>query len=318
MMASDKSPDYYLQALLAANRAKTSQTLFHRVEHAGFGAITSRLMTGLNISLALDANYSFIIDSPYAVETVFDIGVKQPIELAKNQEIIEWDFMKDTWNAPSEIKADHQYPQCPLIEGDDLSRHQWCAVLAKAICGTPSKEVRKVIDELKNRINWNSYDMHIGLHVRRGDKNSECPYVPTECYLAQIKSLTDKHPQKNFLVFVSSDDPNALQDLEFRAPELDFAWDESEARYNNFNAGMVALNNGLAFQESVTAAKNILILGECKYVVGMCHAQFSWIGGLLSVFNNELDTSRHIMLNPYSGLRDHYATHYGFPLSTLL
>lgn len=318
MIASEKSPDYYLQALIKANQLKTPQTLFHRVEHAGFGAITSRLMTGLNISLALNANYSFIIDSIYAVETMFDIGVKQPIELVKNQEIIEWDFMRDTWNAAPEIKADHQYPQCPLIEGAGLSRHQWCAVLAKAICGTPSKDVKEVIDKLKNRINWNSYDMHIGLHVRRGDKNSECPYVPTECYLTQIKSLIDKHPQKKILIFVSSDDPSALQDLKYRAPQLDFSWDESEARYNNFNAGMVASNNELAFQESITAAKNILMIGECNYVVGMCHAQFSWIGGLLSVFNNELDVSRHIMLNSYSGLRDHYATHYGFPLSALL
>lgn len=288
MMASpEKSPDFYLQALFRANQLRASQTLFHRVDHAGFGAIASRLMTGLNISLALDANYSFIIDSPYAVESVFDIGVKQPIEVAQNQEIIEWDFMRDTWNASPEIKADHQYPQCPLKEGANLSRHQWCAVLAKAICGTPSKDVKGVIDELKNGIHWNSYDIKIGLHVRRGDKNSECPYVPTECYLTQIKSLIDKNPQKKIIIFVSSDDPGALHDLKSWAPELNFSWDENEARYNNFNAGMVAMNNELAFQESITAAKNILMLGDCDYVVGMCHAQFSWIGGLLSVFNNQ-------------------------------
>lgn len=318
MIASEKSPDCYLQALIKANQLKTPQTLFHRVEHAGFGAITSRLMTGLNISLALDANYSFIIDSPYAVETMFDIGVKQPIELVKNQEIIEWDFMRDTWNASPEIKADHQYPQCPLIDGADLSRHQWCAVLAKAICGTLSKDVKGAIDQLKNCINWNSYDMHLGLHVRRGDKNLECPYVPTECYLAQIKSLTDKHPQKKILIFVSSDDPNALQDLKSRATELDFSWDESEARYNNFNAGMVAISPELAFQESLTAAKNIGLLGECDYVIGMIHAQFTWLGGLLAVFNNELNVNRHIMLDPYTGHRGHWAAHYGFPLSALL
>jgi len=318
MAALKKSPDYYLQALIKANQLKTSQTLFHRVEHAGFGAITSRLMTGLNISLALDANYSFIIDSPYAVEAMFDIGVKQPIELAKNQEIIEWDFMRDTWNASPKIKADHQYPQCPLIEGASLSRHQWCAVLAKAICGTPSEDVKKIIDELKHRINWTSYDMHIGLHVRRGDKNSEIPYVQTEAYILQLKKLIEKNFRKKILVFVSSDDPDTLTEIQTYLPRVQVEWDELEVRYNNSNARMVVISPELAFQESLTVAKNISLLGECDYVIGMTHAQFTWLGGLLAVFNNGLNVDRHIMLDPYTGLRGHWAAPYGFPVHTLL
>ena len=81
---------------------------------------------------------------------------------------------------------------------------------------------------------------------------------------------------------------------------------------------MVANNLELALQESLTAAKNIFLLGECNYVVGMMHAQFSWLGGLLSVFNNQLDTSRHIMLDSYTGMRGHWAVFYGFPLHSLL
>jgi hypothetical protein len=318
MMASEKSPDYYLQALFEANQLKTQQTLFHRVDHAGFGAIASRLMTGLNISLALDANYSFLIDSPYVVEDMFDIGVKQPIEIAKNREIIEWDFMRDTWNAAPKIKADHQYPACPIDSGAKLSRHQWCAVLAKAICGKPSEFLAQEIDLLKARIQWASYDFRIGLHVRRGDKNTEIPYVSTEAYLFQIKNLLKKNPHKKVLVFVSSDDPDTLHHIQSGLPGVDVNWDELEVRFNNFNAGMVATNPELAFQESVTAAKNISLLGDCDYVIGMTHAQFTWLGGLLSVFNNQLDTNRHIMLDPYTGLRGHWAAHYGFPIHTLI
>ena len=318
MMASVKSPDYYFQALLKASQVKTSQTLVHRVEHSGFGAITSRLMTGLNISLALDANYSFLIDSPYAVEAMFDIAVKQPIEKAQQQEIIEWDFMRDTWNAPPQIKADHQFPACPLQDGAELSRHQWCAVLAKTICGKPSAILKAEVEGLKDRIQWDSYDVHIGLHIRRGDKNTEVPYIPLEFYLLQIRRLVLCNPEKKILVFVSSDDPHALVELKEAVPDIDIAWDDLETRFNNFNAGMVRSNPALALQESLTAAKNIFLLGECDYVIGMTHAQFTWLGGLLSVFNNQLDTSRHIMLDPYTGLRSHWAAHYGFNPHTLL
>lgn len=318
MMASEKSPDYYLQALFKANQSKSAETLFHRVEHAGFGAITSRLMTGLNISLALDANYSFLIDSPYVVEEMFDIRVKQPIEIAKHQELIEWDFMRDTWNAQPQIKADHQYPASPIKECAELSRHQWCAVLAQAICGAGSAILCKEIDALKNRIHWNSYDVHIGLHVRRGDKNSECPYVPTESYVQQVRGLVSNYPQKKTLVFLSSDDPNAIEHIQAGLIGVDVRWDDYEARYNNFNAGMVAGNPALASQESIVAAKNISMLGMCDYVIGMSHAQFTWLGGLLSVFRNNLDASRHIMLDPYSGQRGHWAAYYGFSLCSLL
>ncbi|MBU3576747.1 hypothetical protein [Polynucleobacter sp. UK-Kesae-W10] len=317
-MASEKSPDYYLQALIKANQSDSKQTLFHRVEHGGFGAITSRLMTGLNISLALDSNYSFLIDSPYVVEGMFDIGVKQPIEVAQHQEIIEWNFLRDTWNAPPQIKADHQYPACPIEAGADLTRHQWCAVLAKAICGTPSAFLNTEIERLKNAIHWDAYDLHIGLHIRRGDKNTECPYIPTEAYLSQIQKLLQANPGKKVLVFLSSDDPEALGHVRARLNGVDVAWDETEARYNNFNAGMVASNPALAQQESATAAKNISLLGDCDYVIGMSHAQFTWLGGLLAVFNHRLDASRHIMLDPHTGQRGHWAAFYGFPLQTLL
>lgn len=318
MAAPEQPPNYYFRALLEANQTKSAQTLFHRVEHGGFGAITSRLMTGLNISLALDANYTFLIDSPYQVEAMFDIGVKQPIELAQQQEILEWNFLRDTWNAPQSIKAEHQFPTSPLQKCRQLSRHQWCAVLAKSIFGTPSSLLKNKIEQLKIGIYWDSYDIHIGLHVRRGDKNSECPYVSTESYLLQVKNIIQDHPQKKILIFLSSDDPCTLEHIQSGLKGVDVRWDISEVRYNNFNAGMIENDPSLAQQESITAAKNISLLGQCDYVIGMSHAQFTWLGGLLAVFNNKLDASRHIMLDPHTGLRGHWATYYGFPLQALL
>lgn len=317
-MVTSYSPNYYLQALIKANKLKRNQTLFHRIEHGGYGAIASRLMTGLNISLALESNYSFFIDSPYELESMFEIKVKKPIELLQNQEIIEWNFLEDTWNAPPKIKADHQYPACPLDVNQGITRHQWCSVLAHAICGSPTQFLKIEIDRLKKQINWDSYNLHIGLHIRKGDKNSECPYIPIESYLVHIRNLIKSNPFKQALVFLSSDDPLSLVDVRAKLNDARIEWDDLEIRYNNFNAGMVASNPALANQESITAAKNISLLGECDYVVGMSYAQFTWLGGLLSVFKNHFDVNRHIMIDPHNGLRGHWATYYGFPLNELI
>ena len=317
-MDSLKPSDYYLQALIKANLVETKKILFHRVEHGGFGAIASRLMTGLNISLALEAKHSFVIDSPYRLEEMFAVNTKESTELLQDREVIVWDFLSDTWNAHPQIKANHQYPISPLKECISLSRHQWCSVLAQAILGNPSEKLKNEIERVKKDVGWENYDIHIGLHVRRGDKKSECPYIPNETYVAELTKLIGKHPNKKILVFLSSDDPDTFGHIQSMLVGADLAWDNLEIRYNNFNAGMVANDQALAFQESLTAAKNIYCLGQCQYVVGMRHAQFSWLGGLLSVFNNHLDASRHIMLDPFTGKRSHWAVLYGFPLEELL
>ena len=95
-------------------------------------------------------------------------------------------------------------------------------------------------------------------------------------------------------------------------PKEQILFDLNEDRYDNYNAGMVLENPELALQESLTAAKNIKLLGECDYVIGMSTAQFTWLGGLLAVYNNNLDISRHIMICPHTNRMGHWANYYGF------
>ena len=74
----DSAPIY--KKLIEASIERKGSTLAHQVEHAGYGAILSRLMTGLNLSLVLKANYFFQINSFYRVEDLFEIDVKQSFE----------------------------------------------------------------------------------------------------------------------------------------------------------------------------------------------------------------------------------------------
>ena len=320
---STDSSHIILEETISISSQEKSSRFFHVVEHAGYGAMLSRLMTGLNRSLEFDANYSFKIDSPYSIETLFDIPFKQsPTDAQDGKAIIEWDFFRETWDAPETVRANHQFPRSPIyVDGLPLSRHQWCAVLAKAICGKPLPELQAVIDSTKNRLGWNAYDIVIGLHVRRGDKNTEAPYIHTETYIHFVQKACALHLNKKIAVFLASDDPDCYAEFKSKLSSqtnITILWDTEEDRFNNYNAAMVKESAVLAKQESITAAKNISLLGGCDYVIGMASAQFTWIGGLLSVFNHDLDASRHIMIDANTNMQSHWACTYGFKAKDLV
>lgn len=321
-LTQDSANDVLDLAVSTSSQEKSSR-LFHVVEHAGYGAILSRLMTGFNRSLVFGANYSFKIDSPYSIETLFDIPFKKsPTDRQGRKAVIEWDFFKETWDAPPTTRADHQFPKCPLsMDAPPLSRHQWCAILAKVICGRPLPELQEVIDTTKDRLGWSTYDLVIGLHVRRGDKNTEAPYIQIETYIHFVEQVCVQHPNKKIAIFLASDDPECYTEFKSKLSDMSnvaILWDLEEDRFNNYNAAMVKESATLAKQESITAAKNISLLGDCDCVIGMATAQFTWIGGLLCVFNHELDTSRHIMIDAKSNEQSHWASTYGFKANTLV
>ena len=121
------------------------------------------------------------------------------------------------------------------------------------------------------------------------------------------------HADKKLAVFLATDDLSCINEFRLQIdPNISVLWDSDEHRYNNYNAQMVAANSELGRQESTTAAKNICLLGECDYVIGMSTAQFTWIGGLLAVYKHNMDTNRHIMIDPFTGRRGHWSTTYGF------
>jgi len=323
----------YEQTVQAATVVR-AKTLTHEVEHAGYGAILSRLMTGLNRALKLEVNYHFAIASPYQIETLFDISVKQKSLDYVNSKPIYWNFFRDTWSVKTRpylwklgvtekyrntIRAQDQFPKCPLDLPQAISRHQWCAVLAHAICGNPKTLLQDHLTEIKHAINWDTKSLKIGVHVRRGDKNTECPFIPTQRYIHFCQEIINQNLGKKIQLFLASDDSTSLHEFSEVLPSsIEILWDKNEVRFNNANALMIREQPNLAMQESMTAAKNICLLGQCDYVIGMASAQFTWLGGLLAVFAHNLDTSRHIMIDSQTGERGHWACTYGYRLADLL
>jgi hypothetical protein len=287
--------------MIADAQKRAIHILMFNIEPAGYGATLSRLMVGLNLAIELGATMKFSIDSKYAIEELFDLSLLQNTN--QYDKVITWNFFRDTWDNPSRNRA--IYPSCPFQT--DLDKDVWAANLAHALLGRPTSILRAHIADQKSYLKWDSYDIHIGLHIRRGDKTMEHPHVPLPVYMKFFTDELKRYEGQRVGVYVSSDDPNVYKELSL---PVDVLWDDREKRYNNSNIGMVRSQPDLAMQESITAARIICMFGDCDAVIGLQNTQFTWIGGLLMLYKNGFDKERHIMIDPRTGVRGHWGAMY--------
>ena len=283
-----------------AQKRATNILTFH-IEPAGYGATVSRLMVGLNLAIWHNATMKFGVDSNYVIEGLFDLSLLQNTN--RQGKIITWNFFKDTWDNPSRNQT--IYPLCPF--NPELDKDVWAANLAYALLGSPTAVLRAHIADQKSYLKWDSYDIRIGLHIRRGDKTMEHPHVPIPVYMKFLNEELKQYEGKRVGVYLSSDDPDVYRELSL---PVDVLWDDREKRYNNNNIGMVRSQPHLAMQESITAARIICMFGECDVVIGLQNTQFTWLGGLLMMYKNGFNKERHIMIDPRTGERGHWGAMY--------
>jgi hypothetical protein len=123
----------------------------------------------------------------------------------------------------------------------------------------------------------------LGVHVRRGDKQVETPFVPISIINSAILKACEAHGFRK--LFVASDSP-AVVDL-IRPPSgVELIYDSSETRYNNANHKYLLSHPEHAEQETSTAVKNIYLLGRCGAVIGQRNAHFAFLGAAQICFRN--------------------------------
>lgn len=145
-----------------------------------------------------------------------------------------------------------------LYEGQLLSRFKYLP------------DYERGIAEVKERIGFES--PIIGVHIRRGDKHAESPYVPIGRYHAEIlKAVEETGINK---VFVTSDDPGVFSALPSQ-DKIEYIYDDKEPRYNNANHEMIAAQPELAAQETLTALKIYDLLSCCDVIVGQNNAHLT-------------------------------------------
>ncbi len=293
--------------MLKYNNEKKEIVLYHHLGPTGLGAILSRLMVGLNIAFMHNFDFACDLSGTYCIDKYY-----RPIfnkKVNNYTKIAEWNFFRDTWE--SQNKFIHMYPECPYEKWKHLTRQQWNMLLAQSICGNPTELLEKVKNEFKERVGWNNYSLHIGVHIRRGDKITQNPYIPMEIYYKYIREILLKHLDKKIGMYLTSDDDSSyilMKETFVEFKNVDILWDDKEKRYNNCNINFVVENPEYNEQETETGCKCISLLGDCDYVVGMSSAQFTWIGGLLSSYRNGLVEETHLMINPETHKLDNWGT----------
>jgi len=103
------------------------------------------------------------------------------------------------------------------------------------------------------------------------------------CYIKCIETMAEITSSKT--VYIATDDPTVLKQLPTDSG-INFIYDDREIRYNNNNAAMVAKNRDLRDQETMTALKNIYLLGDCDYIIGSS-AHFAVYGHAMSYYRNK-------------------------------
>lgn len=308
--------------LISENLEKSVSTLYFEIEEAGFGAMLSRVMTGLGIALEFGMKPSFQMKGCRYVFP-FDLGWNKSISESTNVfdfkeplngAVMKWDFLPYFRNCSYTQRF--QYPEAPARFDLRMTRHQWSACLMKFIADHANDNLRKLVSSTKEKFKRSvigSDQTIIGIHVRRGDKVQDNPNVPTKVYLDILKKLVDSRKIDNPVILLASDDPNVCEEVR-NMTQIPVLWDSDEKRHNNANWKYVQTSDEIAEEESYTAAKNILLLGDCDYVIGTHNAQFTWLGGLLCVAKHDGDINRHLMIyaKPINGsyMLSHWAADY--------
>jgi hypothetical protein len=313
-MLTDVSDPY---VAISERLRSASSTLCFEIEQAGFGAMMSRIMTGLGIALEYQMKPSFRMNG-CKYKCPFDLGwgdtydntVSFEFETVPPNTVARWDFFR--YFSTESLFKRFQYPEPPPFfnhpTNRSMIRHYWSACLMGYIAKHADPRLKELIASTKSSTGWptGGSGVVIGMHIRRGDKITENPYIPVEVYVTILHQLMTSRNIASPTVFLTSDDANVYQELKNALGPIPILWDSNEKRYNNANYHFIETSNEIAEQESYTAAKNILLLGDCDYVIGSHNTQTTWLGGLVCVANHQGDANRHIMIHSKNYINGKY------------
>jgi hypothetical protein len=280
---------------------KLEKYIIGDIEWGGFGAMYARRKLILQIAHAFNRipifRYtSYIYDDPFKA---FDVNLNTLKEKGIN-EISKFNFTDSEdvavffdfgayWNSPNMQKYQCWHPQ----EVDYLSYSGFLYNLFKLNDNYTSK-VNEQIGFIKEKYEIDTFGNVLALHLRRGDKITESPYLSESFLFETVEKFYDGKK-----IFVTSDDLDYIYEIENKYPNYDFIYDSDEKRYGDksvSNAEMVLRNPSLKEQETLTFVKNVEILKQCKYVIGTHSAQMTKIAGSINSFLNKKDNL--LLINP--------------------
>lgn len=272
----------------------------------GYGAQISGRLLGLKLALALDRKAVFpsASDWPYVQTVVPPFSWNGDLRTIQKAPLIDVSGL----DGRSMVRFDYLAVDQQLrSRGTDVQ--EWIDRLLAARLDLTRDDLQKFdgwllswlqfLPELESRLRLDMERLGVskgilGVHIRRGDKKVETPYVSPERINTAISRIYSKWKFSG--VFVASDCPDAPSFLKLPAG-VSILFDEQEMRYNNANHRMLSANPTMSSQETYVAFKNMRLLGECGGVVGQQNAHFATLAASY-IFNRDSRSERLTLIDP--------------------
>lgn len=272
----------------------------------GYGGQLSRRLLGWKLALVIDRKAVFLSDDdpPYvqSMERMFvgeydkDEVRSAPLldleSLANEIPLVRFDYFNVQNSLSAKGTTIERWIKQELARKYELSANDLAKLdgwLLSWIRFLPSFQSNVQHDIERLGVTTNT----LGVHLRRGDKHVESPYVPASLI---NDAINDIYQEWRFsTVFVASDDPQA--DSAILTPAgVDLIFDRTEKRHNNANHKMLLANPALAAQETYVALKNLQLLASCGGIVGQDNAHFATIAGSY-ILSRDGNPDRVVLLN---------------------
>ncbi|MCK1625455.1 hypothetical protein IVA98_20265 [Bradyrhizobium sp. 160] len=272
----------------------------------GYGGQLSRRLLGLKIALAINRKAVFLADGdkPYVQSIERQFASNFGEEALHGAPLLKLDGGHD---APKIVQLDYFEAQKKL-RAENLLLEKWVEKRLAEKHSLSANDLAKLdgwllswirfLPEFEEQLRQDTDRLGVctttlGVHLRRGDKHVESPYVPASLINKAIHQIHRNWPFES--IFLASDDPEA--DSVIEAPTgVRIVFDKTEKRYNNANHKMLMANPKIAAQETYVAFKNLRLLAQCGGIVGQDNAHFATIAASHILYKGG-NSDRVVLLN---------------------
>jgi hypothetical protein len=270
--------------------------LLVKIHPGGFGAEVSRRLLGLKIGYIFNRTVIFDYKEMLYENCFYPLGsldftqfslknIKK-LNYHKNQKdkIVYFDFQEFIKNYKLKKYIENWTPN--EFKKKENANYFLGQLMLRLV---PLPEYKKYIDISFKRLNWQR--PIIGCHIRRGDKNTESPYVPLRIYFYYLKKVVLKTGIKK--IFITTDSSEIISKL----PNIinsNYIYDNQEKRYNNANHKLVKNNKDIKKQETMTALKILIFLSNCDYLIGQINTHFTSLAAA-SLYSKNLENRTYFV-----------------------
>ncbi len=272
------------------------------LEFGGFGAMIARRKLALQLGLYFDRcvilrNNRYVYDDPYKPLSRFSLeDIKNEPQVAmdfsqQEDKVVRFDF-NNYWNDKTILAQYHEKTV------GDLDFRLFSGVLLNLL--ELKDEYAAFVQQKDDAIGISSCaGPLLGVHIRRGDKEMDTPYISIERYATEIKDILGR--TGGFEIFLCSDDSRVVDQLSDALKDVRILYDNEETRYDSKtnNLSYVTSSKQKKMEESMTGIKVIELLSRCNHVLGQSNVQFAKLAGC-KLMDRVGDTNVMTLIDPIS------------------